>query len=70
MTDEKHVVSPREHLDIAVSNYGRSEYRRGLADGLAVAEKICGWLTMQPPRKWAQEIRGWGLEAIKKARKK
>jgi len=60
----------RERLENAVAQVEQDAYQRRLADGLAVAERICDWLNMQPPRKWAQEVREWGLAAIKKAREK
>jgi len=52
MTDD------RDTFDAALARLLKSEYQRGLEDGLQVADKICGWLTIQPPRKWAEQIHG------------
>ena len=60
----------RERMEYAIVQVEQEAYQRGLYDGLTVAERICDWLNMQPPRKWAQKIHGWGLAAIKKAREK
>ena len=60
----------KERLETILTQVEQEAYERGLADGLAVADRICDWLTLQPPRKWAQKVRGWGLAAIKKAREK
>ncbi len=58
-----------ERVETILMQVDREAYQRGLADGLKVADHICDWLTMQPPRKWAEKVREWGLAAIKKARK-
>ena len=60
----------RERMEYAIVQVEQEAYKRGLADGLKVADRICNWLNMQPPRKWAINIRERGLAAIKKARKK
>lgn len=55
----------------AVMKYGKAEYNRGLSDGLAVAEKIRDWLaTIQPPRKWANEVAGWATKEIDATRER
>ena len=58
-----------ERLEQLCKEIERDAYADGLRKGLQVAEKITGWLNVQPPRKWAQEIRSWALAAIEKAKR-
>lgn len=51
------------------NTYRAESYRAGLKVGLAVAEKAAGYLTIQPPRKWAEQIRQWVEADIAKAKK-
>lgn len=53
-----------EHLQ----KYGDKRYQEGLEEGLKVAEKICVWLDVQPPRKYAQRVKRWGEIAITRTR--
>lgn len=46
----------------------RRAYLRGLHDGLAVAERIRGWLTRQPDTKRQREVREWADKAIAAAK--
>ena len=46
--------------------FGYQKYRGGLEEGLDALEKVRGWLTRQPDRKWQAEVRGWVDELIKK----
>ena len=51
-----------------VEEWGYSEYRRGLEEGLRVAERIVGWLTEQPDTPRQRRIREWAEKAIRDAR--
>lgn len=57
-----------EKLNNAMEEELVKEYRRGLEDGLAVADRICGWLTKQPEPKWARTVRKMGLKIINEKR--
>ena len=51
-----------------VEEWGASEYRRGLEEGLRVADRIVGWLTEQPDTPRQRRIRVWAEKAIRDAR--
>jgi hypothetical protein len=51
-----------------VERYGEACYRAGLEEGLAVAERIAGWLTQQPDDPRQAEVREWAARAIARAR--
>jgi len=70
MPDSNGTPTSQERLEDAVAQVSQEAYQRGLAEGLKVAERICDWLNMQPPRRWAEKVREWGLAEIRKARKK
>jgi hypothetical protein len=61
-------ITKQHELLKHLEDYGNKCYQKGLEDGLRVAETICGWLNIQPPRKYAQKIRKWGKKAIERAR--
>ena len=61
-------TDPMERVQAALIDLERAAYQRGLADGLAVADRIRGWLTRQPDRRWQAEVRGWADQAIGEAR--
>lgn len=44
------------------------EYRRGLEDGLRVADKIIGWLSRTPDTQRQAEVRSWAERAVERAR--
>lgn len=52
----------------AVEQYGQEQFRAGLLAGLAVAEKIQGWLTAQPDSSRQREQREWAEKAIAEAK--
>ena len=52
----------------AMREYGECRYHAGLRAGLIVAEKAAGYLAIQPPRKWAEQIRKWIEADIQKAK--
>lgn len=60
---------PERTLLTSVRAYGDERYRDGLRDGLAVAERIRGWLTREPDTKRQAEVREWADRAIAAARK-
>ena len=62
--------SPKSVFDAALDERLRDEYLRGLADGLAVASKIRGWLTRHPDREWQRQVREWADAEIAKAERK
>ena len=57
-----------EELLNNIKAHGEEQYKKGLEDGLKVAEKIRCWLDVQPPQQYAQQVRGWAKTAIEKAR--
>jgi hypothetical protein len=59
----------QQQLDVAITQIRCESREAGFEAGIAVAEKIIDWLNVQPPRKWAQQIRAWGQAEIDKARK-
>ena len=42
------------------------EYIRGCKEGICLAEKAMGYLTIQPQREWAKRISMWVEEDVKK----
>ena len=48
----------------AVEQYGKEQFNAGLLEGLAVAEKIQGWLTAQPDSARQRQQREWAANAI------
>jgi hypothetical protein len=58
-----------EELHQALFLYGYQKYREGLNKGLEELEKVRGWLTRQPDRKWQKEVRGWVDKLIKRYKK-
>ena len=63
MTDIENAVT-------AIEQFGESQFRAGLEEGLAVAEKIVSWLSAQPDSKRQKDQRQWAITAIAKAREK
>lgn len=59
----------REHrqFDAALHELLAHERRQGFDAGIAVAEKIRGWLTSQPDTDWQRQVRKWADSAIAKA---
>lgn len=53
----------------AIREYGRDCYRRGLHEGLSVAERVRDWLTREPDTRRQREVREWADKAIAKARR-
>ncbi len=54
-------------FDAALDALLQHERRRGFDAGIAVAEKIRGWLTSQPDTEWQRQVREWADSAIAKA---
>jgi hypothetical protein len=46
------------------------QWKRGYLMGLDEAVKMAEWLNVQPPRKWAQELRAKVLKEVDALRKK
>jgi len=60
-------AKPHQRFEAALDDLLREAHQRGLADGLAVARKIRGWLTRQPDRQWQRQVREWADAEIAKA---
>lgn len=48
-----------QRLQEALQTWGDERYREGLNKGIQSLEKVRGWLTRQPDRKWQKEVREW-----------
>ncbi len=59
-----------DRVNLAVEQYGQEQFRAGLLAGLAVAEKIQGWLTMQPDSDRQRQQREWAEKAIAETKQK
>jgi len=70
MSEIKRRALTRQDMDDAIRAYGEAEYWRGLDAGLAVAERIRGWLTRQPDTEEQREVRTWVDAALEKAKKR
>lgn len=53
----------------AVEEYGQEQFHAGLLAGLAVAEKIHGWLTAKPDSIRQRQQREWAEAAIADAKR-
>ena len=60
----------RDDLNAAIEQYGQAQFEDGLRAGLAVAEKIQGWLTAQPDSVRQKQQREWAEKAIADAKQK
>lgn len=60
----------RDDLNAAIEQYGQVQFEDGLRAGLAVAEKIQGWLTAQPDSVRQKQQREWAEAAIAEAKQK
>jgi len=56
-------------LRAAIRGHAEDHYRRGLHDGLAVAERIRSWLTREPDTRHQRDVREWADKAIAKAKR-
>jgi hypothetical protein len=50
--------------------YAQQKFQDGLETGLLVAEKIIGWLTMQPETKRQKQVREWAEKEIEKTKER
>lgn len=53
-----------------LETYGEEKRQEGLRQGLAVAERIAGWLTRQPDTPEQAELRMWAENAIRSAKER
>lgn len=58
-----------DDVTAAVEEYGNEQFYAGLIAGLAVAEKIHGWLTAQPDSIRQRQQREWAEAAIADAKR-
>lgn len=58
-----------ENVTATVEKYGHEQFHAGLLAGLAVAEKIHGWLTAQPDSIRQRQQREWAEAAIADAKR-
>ncbi|MDG3444631.1 hypothetical protein [Nitrospirillum amazonense] len=61
-------MDPEQELTAAIQRFGDQRYSAGIEVGLAVAERIVGWLSMQPDTPRQREQRQWAERAIAAAR--
>lgn len=59
LTDHENIVS-------LIKKIMADEYIRGCKEGICLAEKAMGYLTIQPQREWAKRISMWVEEDVKK----
>jgi len=62
--------TPREQFDAALSTYLRDAHRAGFDRGIAVAERIVGWLSTPTQSGHVKDVRKWARAAIAEAERR
>lgn len=51
-------------MESAIIKFGRAQYSDGVKVALLELQKVHGWLTRKPDRKWQKEVRKWVEQEI------